>query len=163
MVLLPQNPCHPRHCKRGGPERSERWGCEAAVRGQKHHPPNGLVQSLLDLGDDEGLDHVTDFDVVELLDADSTLHSGSDFFRIVLVPLQRGDVASVNHDTVTDKTALGSLRDLSVPDKATGDSADLGDLEGLLDLGCACDLLLIDGLEQTLDTVLDIVDGVVEN
>ena len=122
-----------------------------------------LIERLLDLGYYEGLDHVTDLDVVELLDSDTALHSGRNFLGVVLVPLEGCDVTGVDHDTVTDKATLGRLGDLSVTYEATGDRSYLGNLEGLLDLCGSGDLLLLDRLEHTFDTVLDIVDRIIDD
>ena len=62
--------------------------------------------------------------VVELVDADTTLHSGGNLLHVVLAPLERGELAGVNHDTVTDKPALRRLSDLTVSDKTAGDRSD---------------------------------------
>ena len=77
--------------------------------------------------------------------------------------MQGGKFSGINHDTVADESDLGLLNHLSVTDDATGDSADLGNLEGLHNLGSRSNLLFLLRLKHTFDTALELVDTVVDD
>ena len=102
-------------------------------------------------------------DVVETLQRAAAFEAGHDFLGVVLAPLEGCEGAGVDHDTVADEADLGLGDELAFLDLAAGDGADLGDLEGLLDLGGGGDLFLLLRLEETLDTFLDLVDTVVDD
>ncbi len=120
------------------------------------------LERLLDLYDVEGFDDVANLDIVEVLDTDAAFHTGLDFLGLVLAPLERRHFAGVDHDAVADEAYL-ALGEFAVAHQAAGNGAHLGNLEGLLDLGGSGNLFLLFGLEHTLQTVLDLVDGIVNN
>ena len=101
------------------------------------------LQASLDFHDREGLDDIPDVDVVEALQAAAALEAGGDFLGVVLAALERGEGAGVDHDAVADEAYLRLGGELAFLDLAAGDGADLGDLEGLLDLGGGGDLFLL--------------------
>src|SRR4051812_20689541 len=57
--------------------------------------------------DDEGLDDVTDFDVVVAIEANTALETGFHFRDVVLEPAERSDLAFVHDDVVTQQASLG--------------------------------------------------------
>ena len=77
--------------------------------------------------------------------------------------MQGCEFSGVNHYTVADEANLGLLHHLAVADDATRNGTDLGNLEGLLNLGGGDNLFLLLRLKHTLDTILDIVDTVVDD
>ncbi len=122
-----------------------------------------VLEGSLDLDDLEGLDYVALLDVVVVLDTDTALHSGDDFLGVLLASLEGSQVSGVDNDAVTDKTNLGALGELSFLDEGTGDRADLRYLERLLDDSSRGNFLFLLRLEHTFDTVLDLVDRVVDD
>src|SRR5699024_9787418 len=64
---------------------------------------------------------------------------------------------------LADEPGLAVAPDQATADDRTGDVADLGHLEDLADLGAADLNLLVDGLEETLDGGLDLVDGLIDD
>ena len=109
------------------------------------------------------LDDVADADVVERLDVQTAVLTDSDLLDIVLEPLERPELAGVDDDTVADDADGRGPLELALADHTPGDGADLGNLENLQDLDRGDDLFLHDGLKHTLDSVLDVVDGVVDD
>lgn len=71
----------------------------------------------------EALDHVAFLDIVVVLDADTALESGGDFLCVVLEPLQRRDLAFVDHDAVANQSDLGVSYDLALLDIRAADDA----------------------------------------
>src|SRR3989442_14018781 len=112
------------------------------------------------------LDLVADFDIVKVLQTDTTLEAFANFGSVFLKATQRGDVTFPTHDAVADQArARVALHD-SVDDHATGDHAHPWHSEGFADVGLAENLFFFDLLEHAdhrgLNLFFDLVDNRVQ-
>src|SRR6202162_5217235 len=98
------------------------------------------------------LEHVTDFDVVEVLHSYATLESLADFLDIVLESAQRRNVAVVNLDAVAHDANAPSTIDDPAPHRAPRYDTHLGDLEQLAHLGLAEHDLALFGTKHALQS-----------
>src|SRR5262245_16442691 len=71
------------------------------------------------------------FDVIEILQPNSALKPRTDLRGIILEPLQRSNLAFVNHDIVPKKANLGVPPHLSVGHGATSHQSHFGNFEGV--------------------------------
>src|SRR3954452_9431364 len=134
-------------------ERSPVSGSERPSGGQfpglpGNWPPLTGGSGARDLAHLEGLDDVADLDVLEVPEHQTTLEALADLGRVVLLPLERGQVEVVgDHGTVAQHPGLGVAPDDPAGDHATRDVADLGRAEDLTDLRLPESRLLEDRLE----------------
>src|SRR5690606_27644101 len=120
-------------------------------------------QRARDLLDRVALDDVADLHVVEVRDADAALEALAYLPDVVLEPLEGTDLAVVHDDAVADHARPALAVDAALRDVATGDRADLADLEGLAHLGRALDGLLLLRREQALERRRHVVDRLVDD
>src|SRR6476620_6155398 len=117
-----------------------------------------------DLAHLEGLHDIPDLDVLVVLQHQTALEALADLGRVVLLPLQRGEVEVVRHDrTVAQQARLGVAPEQATGDHAAGDVADLRGAEDLADLRLAEDGLLVHRLEHALEGRLDLLDRLVDD
>src|SRR3984893_10158460 len=105
----------------------------------------------------EGFDHVSLFDVVEIVEGHAALEACRHLTGVVLEPLQGVDAAGVAAGGVPDQAGAGAPDDLALGDVAPGDHGPR-DAEGRPYLGGAEDELLLLGGEQTLERLADVVE-----
>src|SRR6478752_3352284 len=111
-----------------------------------------------------GLDAVLQLDVVPRTQADAAFEALADLGDVVLEPAERIDLqVVVEHHTTAQQPGPGIPADLPGPHDAAGDVAELGRPEDLPDLRRTGLHLLELGLEQTLERLLDLVDGLVDD
>src|SRR5664280_1881450 len=104
----------------------------------------------------QGFDDVVDLEVIEVLQAHTTLVALQDFLGIFLEALQRGDAGvGIHDDGIADDTSLGATDDLAILDQTAGDCADTGDLEHILDARATLNDLFEDRLGQPGDHFVD--------
>src|SRR5262249_14177612 len=117
---------------------------------------------LIDLLELEGFDDITDFDVVESLDTDAAFISRFHFSDILLEAAEGGHAALVHDDVVSQEANLRSSQHLPVHHIGSRDCADLGNLEGVANLGPSQVELAHLRLQEThhgaFDLVMDLVD-----
>src|SRR5512139_3167837 len=116
-----------------------------------------------DLLDDVRLDLVADLDVVEVLDPQPALVPLEDLLDVVLEPLEGGEFPLVDHHAVPQQADIRVPGDLPRQDGAAGNRPDLGDVEGVPDLGPPLGGLLEGGLQHPLHRLLDVVHHVVDD
>ena len=75
------------------------------------------VQRSGDQVDLIGLDDVAWLEIVIILDADTALEAGGDFFRVVFEALERGHFAFVDHARIAEQSDVGATEDLAVDDR----------------------------------------------
>src|SRR5699024_9047264 len=110
------------------------------------------------------LDHVIDLDVVERAERDTTLVTVTDLDDIVLEPTKRPDLQVVRHDhTVTQHPCPRIPPELARPHDAARDRSRLGGLEHVADLGPAEIDCLVLRLEHALESLLDLLDRLVDH
>src|SRR5688500_5475496 len=112
----------------------------------------------------EGLDNVADLDVAVVAERETALEALTDLDHVVLEPPQRADRQVLgDHHVVAQQAATRVAADLTGDHERTGDRAEPGGLEDLADLGPAeLDLLEL-RLEQALECLLDLLDGLVDH
>src|SRR5688572_8318108 len=111
----------------------------------------------------EAFDHVADLDVVEVLDADTTLVSLLHFFHVVLEAAQGGDGTGVDLDAIADHADASLTSDDAVAHAAAGDGADARDLEDLADFRLAEDDLALLRAKEALETGPDVIHCLVDD
>src|SRR6476660_2264208 len=112
----------------------------------------------------EGLDHVSDLDVVVGTQADTALEAFAHLGRVILEALQGIHTEVVGHDdAVANEPRLAMTSDGSRSDERTRHIAHAGHPEHLADLGGAELNLLELRLQHALQCGLDLVDGLVDN
>src|SRR5205807_6205492 len=130
-------------------------------------PPATAGGSALEFSRCDLLDHIrfnliADFDVIEVLEPDTTLESFADFGCIVLKATKRSDIAFPTDDAISNQTRARIAANNSVDDHATGDRANSGDAEDFAHIGFAENLLFLDLLEHAdhrrLNLFFDLVD-----
>src|SRR6476469_9522662 len=99
------------------------------------------LQRPRDFLDLEELELVAFLDVVVVLQLDTALEAFLDFAHVVLHPLERLELAGVDHHVLAQQAEMRAARDHARGDHATGDCADLGRHEHRADLGRADDFL----------------------
>src|SRR5207247_5792835 len=79
----------------------------------------------------EDFDHVPDFQVVELIEADTALEACLDLAHIVFEAAQRADLAGVDDDVVAEQACLriSGARDAAFGHHGAADGAELRHLE----------------------------------
>src|SRR6516164_6787717 len=88
-----------------------------------------------DLFGHERFNHVALLDVTVPGDTDTTLHAVTNFAGIVFETPQRSDFTLEDDHVVTQQPHFGVALDNAVDDLAARDRSDLGNAEGLPDLG----------------------------
>src|SRR6478735_8638415 len=127
----------------------------------QQRPARSCPRDLLHL---VSLDDIAFLDVVEPTQDQTTLEALADLGRVVLLPLERGEVQVVRHDgAVADQAHLGVASDQAAGDHATGDVADLGAAEDRTDLRLSQGGLFELRLEHALERSLDLLDGLVDH
>src|SRR3954447_20873692 len=117
-----------------------------------------------DLSHLERLDDVALPDVLEVAQHQTTLEALTDLGRVVLLPLERGQVEVVgDHGAVPEDPHLGVATDDPAGDHAARDVADLRRAEDRTDLRLAEGRLLVLRLEHALEGRLDLLDGLVDD
>src|SRR3984893_866250 len=121
----------------------------------------GFGENLLLHG--EAFEHIGDFDVVEVRNADAALEAGANFVGVFLQPAERADAAGVNHHTFTNDAHFGIALDDAVENVTAGDRADALDAESVAHFGAAEMRFLEDGLEQAGHGLFDLVGDFVND
>src|SRR3546814_20193 len=110
------------------------------------------------------LHDIADLDVLEVLENQTTLEALADLGRVVLLPLERGQVEVVRDNVaVAQHARLGVTANGAVDDHAACDVAGLGRAEDLADLRLAQDSLFVFRLEHALERCLDLLDRLVDD
>src|SRR5690606_27946871 len=110
------------------------------------------------------LDLVTDLDVVELAEADTSFEVRTNLGDVVLEATQRLDGEPVpHHDAVADDPRLGVPGDGSGAHDDTCDVSELGGTEYLADFGDTRLDFFVLRLEHALERVLDVFESVVDD
>src|SRR6185437_1492312 len=86
-----------------------------------------------------------------------------DFAHLVLEALERGKLAFVDHDVVAHQAHARTTANDALGDAATGDLADLGDVEHFQDLGVAQEFFADFRREHTREHRFDVVHHVVDD
>src|SRR6185437_12620405 len=86
-----------------------------------------------------------------------------DFAYLVLEALERGKLAFVDHDVVAHQAHARTTANDALGDAATGDLADLGDVEHFQDLGVAQEFFADFRREHTREHRFDVVHHVVDD
>src|SRR6478672_2537790 len=136
----------------------------------RRDPANGVPPTCTagsgarDLAHLERLHDIAFLDVLEVAEHQTTLEALADLRRVVLLPLQRGQVEVVgDHGTVADHAHLGVATDQAAGDHAARDVADLGRAEDRADLRLAEHRLLELRLEHALEGRLDLLHRLVDD
>src|SRR6185436_12958305 len=116
-----------------------------------------------DFLDQERLDLIADLHVVEVLEADAALVALLDLAHVVLEATERAELAGPDDRAVAQEPRLRIPDDLPVDDHATGDVADLRNLEDLADLDPADDLFLVRRTEEPDHRLPDVVEDLVDH
>jgi hypothetical protein len=82
-----------------------------------------------------GLDDISGFDIVEVLNPDPTLETLAAILHVILETPQGSDSAIKDHDIVSQEPCMGPSNDLSVDHQASSNHAYLSNIEGLKHLG----------------------------
>src|SRR4029077_6796288 len=88
----------------------------------------------------ERLDHITGFDVVEILEPDAAFETGSHLAHVLLEAAQTRDLAFEDRYAVSDQSHARGAGDLAFRDLGSGDGPHAGNREGAPHLGTADDL-----------------------
>src|SRR6185437_3664541 len=122
-----------------------------------------FLQRALDGLDFVALDHVALGEVVVVGEAHAAFLAGLDFAYLVLEALERGKLAFVDHDVVAHQAHARTTANDALGDAATGDLADLGDVEHFQDLGVAQEFFADFRREHTREHRFDVVHHVVDD
>lgn len=112
---------------------------------------------------DVGFDGVARLDVVVAADVETALLSVRNLLDIILVLLELSELTREDDDGVANDTYFGVTRDFALGDDTSGNGADLGDVEGLLDFSRTRDFLFDFRREHTLHGTLDLLDGIIDD
>src|SRR5690606_36783322 len=120
-----------------------------------------LVQGALDLFDGEALDVVAFLDVLEALELHAALLARRHLVDLVLEAFERVEHAQLqNHHVVADDADARALADHAFGDAAARDPADLGDVEGLQNLGVAQEGFALERRHHAREHALNVVQQV---
>src|SRR2546423_4124052 len=104
---------------------------------ETRNPKLPLEFSRGDLLDHIRFDLIADLDVVEVLEADTTLESFADFRCVVLKAPQRSDIAFPTDDAVANQTRACFATDEAIDHHAACHRADFRDAEDFAHIGLA--------------------------
>ena len=146
-------------------------GREAAgpVIGRGRRPPERAaaissgLQAPLDLLHGVALDDIAGAHVLVVLERHAAFLAGHDVLHLVLVALQRRELALVHHHVVADEAHVGAALDGAVRDAATRDLADLRDVEHFEDLGIAEHVFAQSRREKARHRRLHVVHQIVDD
>src|SRR5579862_4332308 len=118
-------------------ELSQTTGAKAPHHCSKFKVPSSqfALECRRDLLDLERFDDVTDFDVVEAVEADAALEAGFDLRRVLLEAAERGDAALPHLHAAAEEARLrvARARDAALAHQASRARARLGRVKNLLD------------------------------
>src|SRR6478609_4269918 len=109
------------------------------------------------------LDNVADTHVAVILERHAAFLAGLHFLHFVLEALQRRQLALMHDDVVANEADIGAALHGSVGDAATGDLADLGNVEHFQDLRIAQHGFAQRRREQAGHRLFDVVDEIVDD
>src|SRR5438445_11508907 len=121
----------------------------------------GFGENLLLHG--EAFEHIADFDVVEIRNADAAFETGAHFVGIFLEPAQRAHTARINNHAFAHDAHLGIALHDAIEDVAAGDHAHALDAEGVAHFRAAEMSFLVDRLEQASHGALNLVGDFVND
>src|SRR5210317_1763072 len=124
---------------------------------------NDLLEGCFELLELVSFDDIAGLDVIVILEANTTFVVVIDFLDIILEAPQRRKLAGPDNDIVAQQAGVSISQDLTGDNIATGNGANLGDIESLADF-CTTEINFLEGRrEQTFHGVLDVVNSVVDN
>src|SRR5687767_4029611 len=111
----------------------------------------------------EALDQVADLDVIEVVNADTTLEALTNFAHVILEAFQAADFAFKNLDAIPNQPHACLAIDDAFGDLATGDEPDLRHLEGFAHLRRTEHHFLLFWRQQALERGPHIFDRFVDD
>src|SRR5574344_1688212 len=123
----------------------------------------GDLEFLFNLNLGEGLDDITNEDVLPVDERDTALQTCGHLFGVILVAFQGVDGSGVDDDTITYYAGLVLVVYLTLGDQTTGNGAHLRDLEHLFHLNFAGDNFLLHFVKHALHRGLHFVNGIVDD